>query len=75
MVQSALWQVPVKASMTTLNGRGLAPTSRLSATAMIKTIKRPGTAKARAAVVEDDMAYIPDMIMIVIIVIDSIRLC
>ena len=42
---------------------------------MIKTIKRPGTAKARAAVVEDDMAYIPDMIMIVIIVIDSIRLC
>jgi hypothetical protein len=32
--------------------QGLAPISRLSATAMIKTIKRPGTAKARAAVVE-----------------------
>ena len=42
---------------------------------MIKTIKRPGTAKARAAVVEHDMAYIPGMIMIVIIVIDSIQLC
>jgi hypothetical protein len=53
----------------------LAPISRLSAIAMIKTIKRPGTAKARAVVVEDDMAYIPDMIMIVIIVIDSIWLC
>jgi hypothetical protein len=55
-------------------GNDLAPMVRLSAAAKASNSNNPGTATERTAVVENDITDIPDMIMIVIIVIDFIQL-
>ncbi|GKO97892.1 hypothetical protein NUKP2_04990 [Klebsiella quasipneumoniae] len=55
-------------------GNDLAPMVRLSAAAKASSSNNPGTATERTAVVENDITDIPDMIMIVIIVIDFIQL-
>ncbi|GKJ84987.1 hypothetical protein NUKP37_01340 [Klebsiella variicola] len=55
-------------------GNDLAPMVRLSAAAKASNSNNPGTAIERTAVVENDITDIPDMIMIVIIVIDFIQL-
>ena len=56
MTQSALWQVPESASTITDAGSGFAPTSRLSAVARINSSNKTGTATARTAEEENDIA-------------------
>ena len=73
MVQSALWQVPERASSTTEAGSDFAPMSRLNAVAIISNNSNPGTAMARVTATEPDIRT--SMIMKLIIVIDLIWIC
>ena len=56
IIQSALRQVPESASTITDAGSGFAPTSRLSATARLRSSSKTGTATARTAEEENDIA-------------------
>lgn len=54
--QLRFWQVPESASTITDAGSGFAPTSKLSAIARINSSNKTGTATARTAEEENDIA-------------------